>query len=139
MADKIAAGVEVRNFTRRKAPVFPYKEIASAILPSWEISLVFCGETRARNLNVSLRNKSYIPNVLSYECGNKSGEIIICLPIANKQAPTYDLSYTHHTAFLFIHGLLHLKGNSHGHIMEKNERTFLKRFTGATLEYGDDR
>jgi rRNA maturation RNase YbeY len=129
--------VDVRNFTRRApVPVFPYKKIAEAILPRWDISLVFVGETRAKNLNIALRNKSYIPNVLSYESGKNSGEIIICLSVAKKQAQLYGLSYPHFVAFLFIHGLLHLKGLPHGHTMERHEKTFLKRFTGATLDYG---
>jgi rRNA maturation RNase YbeY len=134
---KLQPTVEVRNFTRRSAPVFPYKEIAKAILPSWEISLVFAGETRAKNLNIALRKKSYTPNVLSYESGNHSGEIIICLPIAKKQAQSYGVSYPHFVVFLFIHGLLHLKGLPHGTTMERHERTFLKRFTGASVSYGD--
>jgi rRNA maturation RNase YbeY len=135
----VKQSVDVRNFTRRSAPVFPYGQIAKAILPGWEISLVFVGATRAKNLNISLRNKSYTPNVLSYVSGKKSGEILICLPVAKKQAPSYDLSYAHFTVFLFIHGLLHLKGVPHGTTMERHEHTFLKRFTGATIEYEDDK
>jgi probable rRNA maturation factor len=130
--------VDLRNFTRRSAPVFPYKEIAHAILPGWDISLVFAGETRARNLNIALRNKSYIPNVLSYESGKRSGEIIICLPIAQRQSSSYGVSYRHFVVFLFIHGLLHLKGLPHGTTMERHERTFLKRFTGASVSYATD-
>jgi probable rRNA maturation factor len=129
------SGVSVRNFTRREAPVFPYKKIAETILPAWELSLVFVGEKRAKNLNILLRNKSYTPNVLSYESGKHSGEIIICLSVAKKQAQSYGVSYAHFTAFLFIHGLLHLKGLPHGTTMERYERTLLKRFTGAAVSY----
>ena len=129
--------VDLRNFTRRSAPVFPYQEIAKAVLPKWDVSLVYAGTTRAQNLNMQLRNKSYVPNVLSYESGKNSGEIIICLSVAKQQASSYDLSYRNFTAFLFIHGLLHLKGLPHGSTMEQHERTLLKRFTGATIEYED--
>ena len=134
--------VDLRNFTRSKAPTVknsPYEKIAKAILPKWNISLVFAGTTRAKNLNIVLRNKSYTPNVLSYESGKNSGEIIICLPVAKQQASSYGLSYSHFVVFLFIHGLLHLKGLPHGTTMERHECTFLKRFTGATIEYEDDR
>jgi probable rRNA maturation factor len=132
----VIGSIDVRNFTRRSAPVFPYKEIAKAILPSWDISLVFAGEIRAKSLNIALRNKSYVPNVLSYESGKNSGEIIICLPVAKKQAQLYGVSYPHFVVFLFIHGLLHLKGLPHGHTMERHENSFLKRFTGAIIDYG---
>ena len=132
------SSVDIRNFTRRNAPVFPYQKIAQAVLPCWDISLVFCGEVRAQKLNVALRKKTYIPNVLSYESGTRSGEIIICLPIAKKQAQSYGLSYAHFTVFLFIHGLLHLKGLPHGTTMERYERSFLKRFTGSIPDYDSD-
>lgn len=132
------SSVDIRNFTRRSAPVFPYTKIAQAVLPGWDISLVFCGEIRAQKLNVALRKKTYIPNVLSYESGTKSGEIIICLPIAKKQAQSYGLSYPHFTVFLFIHGLLHLKGLPHGTTMERHERSFLKRYTGSVPDYDSD-
>lgn len=105
------------------------------MLPGWEISLVFAGEHRARQLNVALRDKEYVPNVLSYETSataargaRRSGEIIICPPIARKQAPSYEMPYKAFVAYLFIHGLLHLKGYPHGATMETQERTFMARF-----------
>ena len=138
MTAKTSTIVDVRNFTRRSAPGFPYTKIADTVLPHWEISLVFAGTTRAQNLNIALRNKSYIPNVLSYESGKHSGEIIICLPVAQKQAQLYGVSYPHFVVFLFIHGLLHLKGLPHGTTMERHECTLLKRFTGASISYDDN-
>lgn len=124
----MASTLDVRNFTRSKAPVFPFEKTLEHILPGWEISLVFAGEVRAKNLNNMLRNKDYVPNVLSYEIGKKSGEIIICPSIAKKQASSYNLTYTHMVGFLFIHGLLHLKGVSHGATMDKKERDLLSIF-----------
>ncbi|HRH55475.1 MAG TPA: rRNA maturation RNase YbeY [Candidatus Paceibacterota bacterium] len=121
--------LDTRNFTRSKPPSFPYEEALHLILPGWEMSLVFAGETRARQMNVALRNKDYVPNVLSYESGNKSGEIVICPSIAKKQAPEYDMSYTQFIGLLFIHGCLHLKGMQHGATMEAQERLLLKRLT----------
>jgi rRNA maturation RNase YbeY len=138
MKTSVATTVDTRNFTRRSAPGFPYKDIANVLAPGWEISLVYAGTTRAQSLNKVLRKKTYIPNVLSYVTGKKSGEIIICLEVAKKQAPSYDLSYKDFVAFLFIHGLLHLLGKPHGPTMERHERTFLKRFTGAHLSYDDE-
>jgi probable rRNA maturation factor len=125
----VATTVDIRNFTRRApAPGVPFLKIAEAVLPGWEISLVFAGPARAQQLNVALRNKDYVPNVLSYETGKKSGEIIICPSVAKEQAPDYGMSYKHFMAYLFIHGLLHLKGHPHGATMEGKERTFLARF-----------
>jgi probable rRNA maturation factor len=137
--ERMPSTLDVRNFTRaHRIPAFSYDRIARTILPDWEISLVFIGERRAQKLNKQLRNKEYIPNVLSYEIGKNSGEILICPHIALRQAGSYGLSYRNYVAFLFIHGLLHLKGLSHGTTMERHERTFLKRFTGVDFTYGDE-
>lgn len=137
----MATSLDIRNFTRRApAPGVPFIDIAKAILPGWEISLVFAGEQRAQQLNIALRNKDYIPNVLSYETSSKSargsqrsGEIIICPGIAKKEASSYGMSYKKFIAYLFIHGLLHLKGQPHGATMEKKERELMTRFGFTVL------
>lgn len=126
--------LDIRNFTRKRQPSFPYQKVADLVLPDWEVSLVFAGETRAQHLNKTLRNKTYVPNVLSYEIGKKSGEIVICLQVAKRQAPDYELSYQNFVGFLFIHGLLHLKGRRHGTTMESEERALMARFAD-TINY----
>lgn len=122
------AGVDIRTLTRRPAPVLPFAKMVADVLPGWEVSLAFVGEKRAQDLNISLRKKDYIPNVLSYVTGSKSGEIVICLMEAKRQAPKYDMPYKTFVTFLFIHGMLHLKGMPHGTTMERRERALLARF-----------
>ncbi|HEY0010421.1 MAG TPA: rRNA maturation RNase YbeY [Candidatus Paceibacterota bacterium] len=119
--------VDIRNFTRSATPRLPFDKAVAAALPGWDISLVFAGETRAQSLNIALRGKDYVPNVLSYEAGEKSGEIIICPAVAKREAASYGFSVPQHLLFLFIHGLLHLKGLSHGATMDKRERAVLAR------------
>lgn len=120
--------IDIRNFTKQRLPAKPFARIAKYALPGWNISLVFSGSARAKALNLKLRKKSYVPNVLSYESGAKSGEIIICLEVAKKQAKEYGLSYLDFTAYLFIHGCMHLKGHPHGPTMERHERALMARF-----------
>ncbi|HYD93356.1 MAG TPA: rRNA maturation RNase YbeY [Candidatus Paceibacterota bacterium] len=122
------ATTSLRNLTRRSAPRFPYEAIANHVLPKWEVSLVYVTKAKAKAVNSTLRNKTYVPNVLSYVTGTKSGEILICLEEAKKQAPEYGMSYTTFVAFLFIHGCLHLNGKLHGPTMERTERALLARF-----------
>ncbi len=119
--------LEIRNLTRRKAPAFAFKKALTAVLPTWDISLVFAPPEQAQKLNLTLRKKTYEPNVLSYATGKKSGEIIICLSVAQEQAPDYGMTYADFTGFLFIHALMHLKGMRHGSTMEKAERQALGR------------
>ncbi len=123
----------INNRTKQKAPAFPFADALSQILPGWEMSLVFVTPAEAKKLNVSLRAKDYTPNVLSYETGTKSGEVLICLSVAKEQAPEYELSYPDFVGFLFIHALLHLKGQRHGATMDKAEREWLSRIAPHTL------
>lgn len=123
------SSLDIRNMTRQRTVKFPFDTAYTHILPSWDVSLAFVGTKRAQQMNKALRNKDYTPNVLSYETGKNSGEIVICLLEAKKQARSYNMTYPNFVGFLFIHGLLHLKGEQHGATMEKQERLFLKRFT----------
>ncbi len=122
-------GVSIQNLTRRRtASRAVFSKIAKEILPDWEISLVFIGSEKALELNKKLRGKNYVPNVLSYVVGKKSGEIIICLSEARKQAPDFLLSVSSFLLMLFIHAVLHIKGRVHGATMDKCEQKLLKRY-----------
>jgi len=126
------SGVSIKNLTRRPLVAQnAFSIIAKKVLPQWDISLVFVGSKRAQDLNKNLRNKTYIPNVLSYEVGKKSGEIIICLSEAAKQASDFNLAPLTFHLYLFIHGLLHLKGWAHGVRMERCEQKLLAQFVSG--------
>ncbi len=120
--------------TRRTAPRFAYASIAEEVLKGWDISLVFVGARRAKALNQTLRGKDYVPNVLSYESGEKSGEIIICIDRLKQEAPAFTLSPSHYCLYLFIHGLLHLKGHPHGTTMDRMERVLMARHAPVTTK-----
>ncbi|MBI2025190.1 rRNA maturation RNase YbeY [Candidatus Kaiserbacteria bacterium] len=127
------SGVSVRNLTRRRlaAPRVVFSKITNEVLPDWEISLVFVGPKKALELNKKLRGKSYVPNVLSYVSGDKSGEIIICLSEAAKQASSFLLTPKAYCLYLFIHAALHIKGWAHGDKMDTCERKILSRYEKA--------
>ncbi len=127
------SGVSTKNLTRRKrAPRFAYTEIAKHTLPGWDISLVFVDSRKARALNKQLRGKIYTPNVLSYALSGQSGEIFICLSEAEKQASAYNMDGRTFVLYLFIHGILHIKGWAHGVRMEQCEQNLLTRFGGTS-------
>ena len=116
--------------TIKKAPrAHPYEKMAQDILgKSYEVSLVFVGEKRAQSLNQQYRHKSYVPNVLSFPLTEKAGEIYICPQVAQKEAKNFDLSPHGYIGYLFIHGLLHLKGHDHGATMEKAEARYISKY-----------
>ncbi len=121
--------VAVRNLTRHSVPRVPFERVAQEIVPEWEISLVFLGAIRARNINKSTRNKDYVPNVLSYAVDKNAGEILICPDKAKKEAKKFSKTNSSFILFLFIHALLHLKGYRHGTTMEQYEHKLFSRFT----------
>ena len=94
----------------------------------YELSLVFIGSDRASTLNQVYRSKTYSPNVLSFPVDASLGEIYICPETAKKEASKFNLSSDGYMAYLFIHGLLHLKGHDHGDAMDKLEQKYVKTF-----------
>lgn len=115
--------------TVRSFPKAGYAQIKNDILGrAYALSLAFVGEKRARAYNQSHRNKSYVPNVLSFPLDNTTGEIVICPLVAKKEAKNHGLSYEGYVTYLFIHGLLHLKGYDHGAKMDTLEARYRKKY-----------
>jgi len=113
----------------KKYPPHEYQAMKDAILGKrYTLSLVFIGSKRAVQLNEQYRKKTYAPNVLSFPLDERTGEIFICPQVAKTQAAKYNLSIDGYVAFLFIHGLLHLKGHDHSDTMDKQEQKYLTRF-----------
>lgn len=107
----------------------PYEEMKKKILGAkYELSLVFVGKERAATLNKTYRHKTYSPNVLSFPLAEDSGEIFICPLVAQREAAKFELSTDGYIAYLFIHGLLHLKGHDHGDTMDDLEKKYIKTF-----------
>jgi probable rRNA maturation factor len=110
-------------------PILPYAEMKDSVLgKSYTLALVFIGAKRARALNKTHRKATYIPNVLSFPLTDTVGEIYITPTIAKKEAHKFNLTPDGYIGFLFIHGLLHLKGYPHGDTMDKAEKKYLHRF-----------
>lgn len=115
--------------TVKSYPTFQYETMKNDILGKrYNLSLQFVGPTRAANLNQTYRQKTYTPNVLSFPLTDDTGEIFICPQVAVKEAAKYDLSTSGYVAYLFIHGLLHLKGLDHGDEMDKQEKRYLRKY-----------
>jgi probable rRNA maturation factor len=81
------------------------------------VRLAGAGEVRA--LNRKYRRKDYATDVLSFPLGEKlpgglyAGDILICWPVAKKQARQNRQSLEKELLLLMIHGLLHLQGMDH--------------------------
>ncbi len=119
----------ITNFTKGKLPSLPFAQMKDVALgKNYELSLVFIGERRSKKLNTLYRNKHKSGNVLSFPLDKKTGEIFICPVRARREMKSFDRSYENFIAFLFIHGLCHLKGMDHGSTMEKAEEKIRTQF-----------
>ncbi len=116
--------------TVKSYPSFHYETMKNDILGKrYNLSLQFVGPDRARSLNIAYRQKTYSPNVLSFPLTKDTGEIFICPQVAVREAAKFGLSPDGYVAFLFIHGLLHLKGLDHGDEMDKQEQRYVRKYS----------
>ncbi len=107
----------------------PFEAITKKILGGrYELSLVICGDVLAQKMNQTYRKKSYKPNVLSFPLSKQEGEIFLNVRAAAREARTRGLSARAWIAHLFVHGCFHLKGLSHGRIMERQEERMMRAF-----------
>ena len=106
-----------------------------------QITVRFVDSEEGRALNRDYRGKDYATNVLSFSYDIEPvvcGDLIICVPIVEREASEQSKLPEAHYAHLIVHGLLHLQGYDHeaGQTealeMEDRERTIL-----ATLGYSD--
>lgn len=113
----------------RSYPSLPYAQIKDDILGKrYTVSLSFVGATTAAKLNKTYRNKTYVPNVLSFPLDENNGEIFIAPKVAKKEARAYGMTQNGYIGFLFIHALLHLKGLDHGDTMDKAEKKYCTKY-----------
>lgn len=104
----------------------PFTNLKNSVLGlDFELSLVFVDNIFSKRLNRTYRGKNKSADVLSFPLSKKSGEIFIDLITAKKEMGKFQMPYRKFVTFLFIHGLLHLKGMKHGITMERREKKLL--------------
>lgn len=107
----------------------PFKEIKEDVLgPGYELELVLVTPKESDSLNRRYHNHTGPTNILSFPLTPSSGQIFICPTFAKKEAPRFKRAYDNYLTFLFIHGLIHLKGFSHGSKMDIEERRIREKF-----------
>ncbi len=110
----------------------PFTSLKNSVLgQDFELSLVFTDPVLSRRLNKTYRGKNKPADVLSFPLSKKSpdcagsGEIFIDLVTAKKEMGKFQMPFKEFVTFLFIHGILHLKGMTHGITMERRELKLL--------------
>jgi probable rRNA maturation factor len=119
----------ITNKTKSTLPRVPFVNIKNAVLgKNYSLSLVFIGKKRSLKLNSSYRGKNKPTNILSFPLDKNCGEIFITPELAKKESVMFSRKPDNFIVFLFIHGLMHLKGMQHGSRMEEAECKLRKRF-----------
>jgi ssRNA-specific RNase YbeY (16S rRNA maturation enzyme) len=97
-----------------------FNELKDLVLgKEYDLSVAFLLPNEMRRVTKQTKHVDKISNVLSFPLSKTSGEILIC----RKAADPYTVPY------LFIHGLLHLKGLKHSARMDSAELKLLRRFS----------
>jgi probable rRNA maturation factor len=133
--------IEIANLTKNSVNKKYFQEIGEVVLrrikqpQNVEVSLVFVGDARMKNLNRTYRNIDKTTDVLSFCYEDKKisfnppflkeknlsplfnggsggilGEIVISIPQAKKQARQRGYPLKRELSELFVHGILHLVG-----------------------------
>ena len=117
--------------------------VAAALEHPAEITVRIVDAEEAQALNQDYRDKTYVPNVLTFEYGEighdesgrgvLGGDVVICAPVVEREAREQGKPLQNHYAHMTVHGVLHLQGYDHiepaeADIMESREAVILKRF-----------
>lgn len=132
--------IEIIN-RQKKTPIRtkPLKRLLEELITHYglgetEISLVFVGDQAIRTLNRKFLKKDKPTDVLSFPLGEAGadgkfylGDIVIGIPVADKQSRQKGHSLERELKFLILHGFLHLLGYDHSAGIEEQEDIMKKR------------
>lgn len=100
-----------------------------------EVGFVFVSEEAIRALNRAYRRHDKVTDVLSFTYSAKpvSGEVVVCLAQAARQAKRRRHELKRELDILAVHGLLHLAGYDHMKHAERARMRALERKVLASL------
>lgn len=101
---------------------------SSVLKNEYNLNLIITEKKEIRRLNKIYRNTDKATDILSFPITDKDGEIFLCPEIIIREASRFDRNYENFTKFLFIHGLMHLKGFKHSSKMESEEIKIRNKF-----------
>jgi probable rRNA maturation factor len=119
----------ITNTTKAKVPNLVFSAMKNAVLgKKYELSVIIVSKAKIQKLNKEYRDINKPTDILSFPLSDSFGEIYINPDMTKLEAKKFDRDYENFFGFLFIHGLVHLKGFDHGSTMESIEARFRKKF-----------
>ena len=107
--------IEIANVERNIKKTTSYKNT---------VAIRFSGNSESKKLNNLYRKKNYATNVLTFTYGvlpEIAADILICIPVAKKEAIIKKIELDQHVAHLVVHGVLHASGYDHENLIEATE------------------
>jgi len=103
------------------------------------MGVVFVGTRASRTLNRTWRHKDAPTDVLSFPVGTRGpdgrlalGDIVVCMPLAARQAKARGHALAREIDVLVVHGFLHLAGFDHGAGPSDEEMALRRALFGET-------
>jgi probable rRNA maturation factor len=81
-----------------------------------QLSVRIVDEAEGRRLNRDYRRKDYATNVLTFDYEHAPvvvADVVVCAPVAEREAVEQGLDLAAHYAHLIVHGTLHAQGWEH--------------------------
>jgi probable rRNA maturation factor len=110
------------------------KKISRQLKLHGSVTIRIASESEVRKLNKRYRRHDRATDVLSFPLAEKlpdgfyAGDVLICWPVAKKQAKENGQTLAKELLLLMIHGLLHLQGYDHekdcGEMLTRQNRLF---------------
>lgn len=106
------------------------------------LTLRLVGLDEGRELNRQYRGRDYATNVLTFEYGmdpdgGVAGDIVLCLPVLEREAREQGKTLLDHAAHLTVHGVLHALGHDHLEAAQAREMESLETRILAVLGIAD--
>ena len=106
------------------------------------LSIRLVGLPEAQRLNHAYRKRDYATNVLTFAYGEQpdgslSGDIVICVPVLQREAKEQHKKFMAHAAHLTLHGTLHALGYDHLKVREAKHMESLETMILAKMGIHD--
>lgn len=123
--------LRIFNETQVRVPRAAIVTIYTKLLKkTCSLNVVCIGDTFSQKLNKAHRQKDAPTNILTFPPNDDGvAELYINAAMVKKMAQKHRISVKKQFLFLYIHGILHLLGHSHGEEMEMLEDRYITMYT----------
>ena len=116
MAEFYLSTQQMSKFPQLPAKKTMERRMKRAVERDTEVTVRFVDEEEGRMLNSTYRHKDYATNVLTFDYTQEptvTADIVICVPVLERQAIEQNKEFRAHLAHLLIHAVLHAHGYDH--------------------------